>query len=45
MKLAALLSGEPLLAHTLRSLIDGGVDSVVLVTAPGSQLVHLPAVV
>jgi CTP:molybdopterin cytidylyltransferase MocA len=25
-------------------LIDGGVDSVVLVTAPGSQLVQLPAV-
>ena len=44
MKLAAMLRGEPLLAHTLRSLLDGGVDAIVLVTAPGSTLVHLQAV-
>ena len=44
MKLAALLQGEPLLTHTLRSLIDGSVDAVVLVTAPASQLIHLAIV-
>ena len=44
MKLAAMLRGEPLIAHTLRCLLDGGVDAIVLVTAPDSQLVHLPAV-
>jgi molybdenum cofactor cytidylyltransferase len=37
MKLAAMLRGEPLLAHTLRCLLDGGVDEIVLVTG-GTEL-------
>lgn len=41
MKLAAMLRGEPLLAHTLRCLLEGGVDEVVLVTAPGTALGHV----
>jgi molybdenum cofactor cytidylyltransferase len=42
MKLAAMLRGEPLLTHTLRCLLDGGVTDVVLVTAPGADLAHIP---
>lgn len=37
-KLTAPIGGEPLLNHTLRSLLDGGVDRVVVVTAPGASL-------
>ena len=37
MKLAAMLRGEPLLGHTLRCLLDGGVDEIVLVTG-GTEL-------
>jgi molybdenum cofactor cytidylyltransferase len=43
-KLAAMLRGEPLLVHTLRSLIEGGVETIVLVTAPDADIVHLPLV-
>lgn len=41
-KLAAVLRGESLLNHTIRCLLDGGVDSVIVVTAPNSQLDHVP---
>jgi len=37
-KLTAPIDGEPLLNHTLRSLLDGGVDHIVVVTAPGASL-------
>jgi molybdenum cofactor cytidylyltransferase len=37
MKLAAMLRGEPLLGHTLRCLLDGGVEEVILVTG-GTEL-------
>lgn len=33
-KLTADIDGEPLLNHTLRSLLHGGVDRVIVVTAP-----------
>lgn len=35
-KLTARVDGEPLLDRTLRSLLDGGVDEVVVVTAAGA---------
>jgi molybdenum cofactor cytidylyltransferase len=35
-KLAADVGGEPLLNRTLRSLLDGGVERVVVVLAPGA---------
>lgn len=38
MKLLADLDGEPLLQHTLRCLLDAGVDRVVAVTAPAHDL-------
>jgi len=41
MKLAAMLRGEPLLSHTLRCLLDGGVDQIVLVTTTGAELSHV----
>jgi molybdenum cofactor cytidylyltransferase len=41
MKLAAMLRGEPLLSHTLRCLLDGGVDQIVLVTTSGAELAHV----
>jgi molybdenum cofactor cytidylyltransferase len=37
MKLAAMLRGEPLLGHTLRCLLDGGVEEIILVTG-GTEL-------
>ena len=37
-KLAADVGGEPLLNRTLRSLLDGGVDHVVVVLAPNTSL-------
>jgi molybdenum cofactor cytidylyltransferase len=37
-KLVADLRGEPLLDHTLRCLLDGGVSRVVVVTAPDADL-------
>jgi molybdenum cofactor cytidylyltransferase len=36
-KLLALIKGEPLLDWTLWSLLDGGVDRVVVVAAPGAD--------
>ena len=42
MKLAAMLRGEPLLSHTLRCLLDGGVEQIVLVTTSGAELTHVP---
>jgi molybdenum cofactor cytidylyltransferase len=38
MKLVAEVGGEPLLDRTLRSLLDGGIDRVVVVLAPGASL-------
>jgi molybdenum cofactor cytidylyltransferase len=40
-KLLADIGGEPLIARTLRSLLDGGVGTVALVVAPGSPLIDL----
>ena len=40
-KLAAMLRGEALLNHTIRCLLDGGVDAVVIVTSPNTQLDHV----
>jgi molybdenum cofactor cytidylyltransferase len=37
MKLVADVDGEPLLDRTLRSLLDGGIDRVVVVLAPGAS--------
>ena len=37
-KLVALVNGEVLIDRTLRSLIDGGVDRIVVVMAPGAAL-------
>lgn len=37
-KLVADVDGEPLLNRTLRSLLDGGVDHVVVVLAPNTSL-------
>lgn len=37
-KLLANVDGEPMLGRTIRSLLDGGVDRVVVVTAPGAAL-------
>jgi molybdenum cofactor cytidylyltransferase len=36
-KLLADIRGEPLLNHTLRSLLDGGLERVVVVLAPGAS--------
>ncbi|MCC7042803.1 MAG: nucleotidyltransferase family protein [Acidobacteria bacterium] len=41
-KLLADINGEPLLQHTLRALLDGGVSRVVLVVAPGHGLGAVP---
>jgi molybdenum cofactor cytidylyltransferase len=38
MKLVAAIGGEPLLDHTLRSLIDGGLAPIVVVRSPDSSL-------
>lgn len=38
MKLVANVEGEPLLDRTLRSLLDGGIDRIVVVLAPGASL-------
>ena len=40
-KLLADVHGVPLVARTIRSLQDGGIDRVVLVVAPGSPLLDL----
>lgn len=37
-KLLAYIRGEPLLQHTLRSLLDGGVERLVVVVAPHANL-------
>jgi molybdenum cofactor cytidylyltransferase len=37
-KLVADLKGEPLIDHTLLSLLEGGVSRIVVVTGPGSDL-------
>jgi CTP:molybdopterin cytidylyltransferase MocA len=37
-KLLADIRGEPLLQHTLRSLLDGGVERLVVVVAPHANL-------
>ena len=36
-KLIAQIDGEPLLNHTLRSLLEGGVARVIVVMAPGAE--------
>lgn len=41
-KLIAPVDGEPLLNHTLRSLLDGGVERIVLVTAPDADFSTVP---
>ena len=41
-KLLADINGEPLLQHTLRALLDGGVSRLVLVVAPGHGLGTVP---
>jgi molybdenum cofactor cytidylyltransferase len=41
-KLLADVSGAPLLQHTLRALLDGGVSRVVVVAAPGHELSAVP---
>ena len=41
-KLLADVAGEPLLEHTLRCLLDGGVSRVVVVVAPAAQLASVP---
>lgn len=41
-KLLADIGGEPLLQHTLRALLDGGVSRLVLVVAPGHGLGTVP---
>ena len=38
MKLLADIAGEPLLQHTLRHLLDAGIDRVIVVVAAGHQL-------
>ena len=38
LKLLADVRGEPMLGRTVRSLLEGGVDRVVVVTAPGTAL-------
>lgn len=38
MKLLATIDGEPLLNHTLRSLLHGGVDHIVVVLAPEADM-------
>jgi molybdenum cofactor cytidylyltransferase len=38
MKLLADVRGEPLLNHTLRCLLDAGLDQIVVVTSPRSSL-------
>jgi molybdenum cofactor cytidylyltransferase len=43
-KLLADVAGEPLLQHTLRSLLDGGVSRVILVAAAGHGLHVVPLV-
>lgn len=40
-KLLADVGGEPMLARTIRTLFDGGVSRIVIVTAPGSTLTGL----
>jgi molybdenum cofactor cytidylyltransferase len=42
MKLVADVDGEPLLDRTLRSLLDGGIDRVVVVLAPGASFPTVP---
>ncbi len=42
-KLLADIGGEPLIAHTIRALLDGGAGTVVLVVAPRSPLIDLRA--
>ena len=36
-KLLAPIDGRPLLDHTIDALLDGGVDTVIVVTAPGAD--------
>ncbi len=36
-----MLRGEALLNHTIRCLLDGGVEAVVIVTAPNARLDHV----
>jgi molybdenum cofactor cytidylyltransferase len=43
-KLLADVAGEPLLQHTLRALLDGGVSRLILVHAPGHSLDTVPLV-
>ncbi len=40
-KLLADVGGQPLVARTIRALLDGGVGTVALVVAPGSPLIGL----
>jgi molybdenum cofactor cytidylyltransferase len=42
MKLLADIAGEPLLQHTLRHLLDAGIDRVIVVVAAGHQLGVVP---
>ena len=43
-KLLHVLGAEPLLAHTMRALLDGGVARVIVVASPALDLTAVPAI-
>jgi molybdenum cofactor cytidylyltransferase len=44
-KLLADVGGEPMLGRTIRSLLDAGIEQVVVVTAPGAALDSVSALI
>ncbi len=41
-KLVELVDGEPMLNRTIRSLLDAGLDRIIVVTSPGGDLDRVP---